>query len=114
MSRKTLRVLCLGDSLTSGYPVGQPYGYKLQDELESAFLGHGYGEVEVVNDGDPGELVTKGTFKERMEEQCKLSHLLICLCSLLETMRYCTGWNYTPDLSYRYHACLWTPLRSPR
>ncbi|KAI0380700.1 SGNH hydrolase [Hypomontagnella monticulosa] len=71
MSRKTLRVLCLGDSLTSGYPVGQPYGYKLQDELESAFLGHGYSEVEVVDDGDPGELVTKGSFTERMEDRWK-------------------------------------------
>ncbi|KAI1417128.1 SGNH hydrolase [Hypoxylon sp. FL1857] len=73
MSRRTLRILCFGDSLTAGFPAGQPYAEKLKEKLEDAFLGHGYGEIEYEVDGVPGDLVTRGSFIERMEDAWRIA-----------------------------------------
>ncbi|KAI8963279.1 SGNH hydrolase [Daldinia sp. FL1419] len=71
MSRRTLRILCFGDSLTSGFPVGKPYAEKLTEKLEEALLGHGYGEIQYVVEGVPGDLVTRGTYLDRMKNSWK-------------------------------------------
>ncbi|KAI4596204.1 hypothetical protein KJ359_005711 [Pestalotiopsis sp. 9143b] len=57
-----LRVLCLGDSLTGGYPPSHPYGGRLAERLEAAFPTH---QVDVDVDGVPGEMVTGGRFARR-------------------------------------------------
>ncbi|ETS86719.1 hypothetical protein PFICI_00547 [Pestalotiopsis fici W106-1] len=62
--RSPLRVLCLGDSLTGGFPAQHPYGGKLEERLEAAFPTTHHVEVEV--DGVPGEMVTGGRFARRM------------------------------------------------
>ncbi|KAI1214193.1 SGNH hydrolase [Annulohypoxylon truncatum] len=71
MSRKTLRILCFGNSLTSGFPAGKPYAERLKEKLEDAFLGHGYGEILYEVDGVPGDLVTRGSYLGRMEDAWK-------------------------------------------
>ncbi|KAH6648404.1 SGNH hydrolase-type esterase domain-containing protein [Truncatella angustata] len=63
-----LRILCLGDSLTSGYPPSHPYGGKLEVCLEAAFPSH---QLHVEVDGVPGDLVVKGSFIERMQSMWK-------------------------------------------
>jgi lysophospholipase L1-like esterase len=67
-SRTPLRVLCLGDSLTSGYPASHPYGGKLEECLAAAFPTY---RVHVDVDGVPGDLVTRGSFIERMTAMWK-------------------------------------------
>ncbi|KAI0125545.1 SGNH hydrolase-type esterase domain-containing protein [Xylariales sp. AK1849] len=65
MAKKTpLRVLCLGDSLTAGSPSAHPYGGKLMERLSAAFPSH---DVDIEVDGVPGDMVTKGTFVQRMK-----------------------------------------------
>ncbi|KAF3010448.1 hypothetical protein E8E14_002127 [Neopestalotiopsis sp. 37M] len=64
-----LRILCLGDSLTGGYPAHHPYGGKLEEVLTAAFEKDktaSHGCVEVESDGVPGEMVTGGRFARRM------------------------------------------------
>ncbi|KAK6083035.1 GDSL-like Lipase/Acylhydrolase [Seiridium cupressi] len=68
-SKTPLRILCLGDSLTAGYPPAHPYAGKLVEYLEAAFPTHG---VEVKVDGVPGDLVTRGSFIKRMETMWKM------------------------------------------
>ncbi|KAH9884761.1 GDSL-like Lipase/Acylhydrolase [Xylariomycetidae sp. FL2044] len=57
-------ILCLGNSLTAGYPHGTPYAERLKEKLEEAFPQY---DVQYEVDGVPGDLVTKGSFIERME-----------------------------------------------
>ncbi|KAF3060041.1 putative gdsl-like lipase acylhydrolase protein [Daldinia childiae] len=71
MPRRTLRILCFGNSLTSGFPVGKPYAEKLTEKLEEALLGHGYGEIQYEVEGVPGDLVTRGSFLDRMRDSWK-------------------------------------------
>ncbi|KAM0806949.1 putative SGNH hydrolase-type esterase domain-containing protein [Seiridium cardinale] len=68
-SKTPLRILCLGDSLTAGYPPAHPYAGKLVEYLEAAFPTHG---VEIQVDGVPGDLVTRGSFIKRMETMWKM------------------------------------------
>ncbi|KAB5530367.1 SGNH hydrolase-type esterase domain-containing protein [Coniochaeta sp. 2T2.1] len=68
---KKIRILCFGDSLTAGYSrmgsVYHPYSEKLVQMVEMAFPEY---EVESVEDGVPGDLVSgRGTFLSRMERQ---------------------------------------------
>ncbi|KAF4984827.1 hypothetical protein FZEAL_55 [Fusarium zealandicum] len=66
MSRQTLRILCFGDSLTSGYfewgTASHPYALKLEDRLTGAFP---HVDVEVVVDGVPGDVATFDRFYKR-------------------------------------------------
>ncbi|KAI0485211.1 GDSL-like Lipase/Acylhydrolase [Xylariaceae sp. FL0804] len=71
---KKLRILCFGNSLTAGFPADHPYALKLRKELErenkrdgGGLLPPGTDGVECVVEGLPGDLVTRGTFIERME-----------------------------------------------
>ncbi|KAI1073524.1 SGNH hydrolase [Whalleya microplaca] len=64
MAKKPLRILCFGDSLTAGYPAGNPYAERLRERLAAAFPGY---EIECEVDGVPGDLVTRGSFVERMQ-----------------------------------------------
>ncbi|KAK8131431.1 hypothetical protein PG984_007869 [Apiospora sp. TS-2023a] len=61
-----LRVLCLGDSLTAGYPESHPYGGKLEEVLEAADPRL---DVHVDVDGVPGDQVAHGTFWRRMRNR---------------------------------------------
>jgi lysophospholipase L1-like esterase len=72
-----LRILCFGDSLTDGYSklglLKTPYSKTLKTELEVKFwAGNARRQVEVVTDGQSGDLVTMGTFGRRMRAKCLL------------------------------------------
>jgi lysophospholipase L1-like esterase len=71
MARKTLRILCFGDSLTSGYfswGLGShPYSLKLEDKLTGAFPNV---DVDIVTDGLPGDVATFERFYNRAKVQC--------------------------------------------
>ncbi|KAI1776567.1 SGNH hydrolase [Hypoxylon cercidicola] len=71
MSKTPLRILCFGNSLTAGYPAGQPYAVKLKEKLEEAFRGHLFSEIQYDVDGVPGDLVTRGSFTDRMRANWK-------------------------------------------
>ncbi|KAI0545775.1 GDSL-like Lipase/Acylhydrolase [Xylaria curta] len=58
-----LRILCFGNSLTCGYPVGHPYAERLAQKIEEAFPGR---KVECEVEGMPGDLVTNGQYLDRM------------------------------------------------
>ncbi|XDG10324.1 hypothetical protein ABKA04_009939 [Annulohypoxylon sp. FPYF3050] len=75
MAKKTLRLLCFGNSLTAGFPAGQPYAERLKEKLEDALLGHGYREIIYEVDGVPGDLVTRGSYLSRMEDACGTNDL---------------------------------------
>jgi lysophospholipase L1-like esterase len=69
-NKKTpFRILCLGDSLTDGYPHAHPYAGKLTERLEAAFPSY---DVQVTVDGVSGELATRGEFARRMGRQWQL------------------------------------------
>lgn len=59
-----IRVLCLGDSLTNGYPAARPYAARLRQRLEAAFPPATHA-VRVEADGVPGDTVIQGSFAER-------------------------------------------------
>ena len=61
-----LRILCLGDSLTAGYPESHPYGGKLEEVLEAADPRL---DIHVDIDGVPGDQVAHGTFWRRMRNR---------------------------------------------
>ncbi|KAK6840663.1 SGNH hydrolase-type esterase domain-containing protein [Apiospora arundinis] len=64
-AKKTpLRILCLGDSLTAGYPDDHPYAHKLKEVLEATDPRLA---VETAVDGRPGDQVADGTFRRRMQ-----------------------------------------------
>ncbi|KAI0139334.1 SGNH hydrolase-type esterase domain-containing protein [Xylariaceae sp. FL1272] len=58
-----LRILCFGNSLTAGYPAGNPYADTLAKKIEKECPGR---KVEFDVEGVPGDLVTTGHFIERM------------------------------------------------
>jgi hypothetical protein len=81
--RHTLRILCLGDSLTAGYScygmVFSPYSTTFKESLVRLLDSEDYREknkgrgprIEVVTDGKSGDLVSAGgTFEERMRSRC--------------------------------------------
>ncbi|KAM0341318.1 hypothetical protein ACHAPU_010060 [Fusarium lateritium] len=67
MPRKTLSILCFGDSLTSGFfddGLGsQPYATKLRDRLTGTFPEVNF-EIDV--NGVPGDIVSNNRFYKRM------------------------------------------------
>ncbi|KAI3337812.1 SGNH hydrolase-type esterase domain-containing protein [Ustulina deusta] len=65
-----LRILCFGDSLTCGYPIGNPYAGRLAEMIEEAFPGR---RVECEVEGLPGDLVTNGEYMPRMERSWELA-----------------------------------------
>lgn len=75
-------ILCFGNSLTAGYPAGQPYAIRLKDKLEDAFRGHLFSEVEYEVDGLPGDLVTRGQYIERMRGDCESDFSCVYLACL--------------------------------
>jgi hypothetical protein len=71
--QRKLRILCFGDSLTSGYSgmgaIFHPYQETLEQMIAMAFPEY---ELNTVEDGKPGDLVTsRGRFLERMENNCE-------------------------------------------
>ncbi|KAI1430127.1 GDSL-like Lipase/Acylhydrolase [Xylaria sp. FL1777] len=65
-----LRILCFGDSLTYGYPMGHSYALMLADKIQQAFPGR---RVECEVEGLPGDLVTDGQYLPRMEASWALA-----------------------------------------
>lgn len=69
-----LRVLCFGNSLTSGYHAwgtgSHPYSIVLAARLRDAFPGR---RVEIATSGVPGDAVCGPAFHERMSRECKSS-----------------------------------------
>jgi hypothetical protein len=98
MGRKTLRILCFGDSLTSGYFAwgmgSHPYALKLEDRLTGAFPDV---DFEVVADGQPGDIASFERFRKRMEAACTSN-------SLIQVMMR-DGLHATPQ---PWHRCLST------
>jgi hypothetical protein len=77
---RPLRILCFGDSLTEGYSrfgfLMTPYSQWFKSELEVKFWARKERrKVEVVTDGESGDLVTTGSFKHRMSVKCVLRSL---------------------------------------
>ncbi|KAI1031435.1 hypothetical protein LB504_000988 [Fusarium proliferatum] len=68
MPRKTLRILCFGDSLTSGYFChgldSHPYALKLEDRLTGTFPEV---DFEIVLNAVPGDVASFKRFKDRMD-----------------------------------------------
>ncbi|KAI3331964.1 GDSL-like Lipase/Acylhydrolase [Xylariaceae sp. AK1471] len=69
-SESPLRILCFGNSLTCGYPVGNPYAEALAQKIEEEFPGR---KVEYEVEGLPGDLVTRGQYIERMQQSWELA-----------------------------------------
>ncbi|KAI0432635.1 SGNH hydrolase-type esterase domain-containing protein [Xylaria sp. FL1042] len=65
-----LRILCFGNSLTCGYPVGDPYAGRMIEKIEEAFPGR---RVECEVEGMPGDLVTTGQYIPRMQDSWNLA-----------------------------------------
>ncbi|RDA83033.1 hypothetical protein CP532_6886 [Ophiocordyceps camponoti-leonardi (nom. inval.)] len=70
MSRPQLRILCFGDSLTSGYSgmghlPSQPYSRSLSAILRAALPAYAF---DVVDDGVPGDCVTGPGFRRRLRQ----------------------------------------------
>lgn len=68
MGKTPLRILCFGNSLTSGFPADHPYAVKMKEKLEAAFPSL---DVQCEVNGVPGDLVTRGTFKQRLATSWK-------------------------------------------
>lgn len=72
MSPKTIRILCLGASLVAGYSsmgsVEHPFSENLAKTLRASLPDT---EIDIVVDGVPGDLVTRGSFLRRMQGHCK-------------------------------------------
>lgn len=62
--KRSLRILCFGDSLTSGYPFSHPYATSLTSILSRALPNL---HIEPHVDGSPGDTVVGGTFLQRIE-----------------------------------------------
>jgi hypothetical protein len=87
----SLRILCLGDSLTSGYfsygTGKQPYSITLENRLKTA-LEPWSTDLHVVTNGVPGLKISFGGLRERLEYECShtplfslFSRLGICYLS---------------------------------
>lgn len=62
--KRSLRILCFGDSLTSGYPSSHPYAERLTAVLSRALPNL---LIEPHIDGKPGDTVVGGSFQSRIE-----------------------------------------------
>ena len=87
-----VRVLCFGDSLTSGHCSGglkqHPYSQRLADLLTRALPGK---SVEVLTNGVPGDVASSPRFHQRLQRQCKFS--LSQEGGLRQTFRCLTPWR---------------------
>lgn len=72
MSPKKIRILFLGASLVAGYSsMGAVYHPFSQNVVKMLGTIMPDTEIETVVDGVPGDLVTRGKFRERMQKQCR-------------------------------------------
>ena len=82
MNSKGCRILCFGDSLTSGYLsfglASHPYSTRLQQRLHEARPGC---KDQVNTDGEPGEQASSVFMKTRLRNECTglFSHLFTSL-----------------------------------
>lgn len=66
----TIRILCLGDSLTEGYTGGGAVYQPYSEAFEALLKKCGW-VIDVVTDGESGDQVTAGSFEWRMTKRCK-------------------------------------------
>lgn len=72
MSPKKIRILFLGASLVAGYSsMGAVYHPFSQNVVKMLGTIMPDTEIETVVDGVPGDLVTRGKFRDRMQKQCR-------------------------------------------
>lgn len=72
MAPKKIRILFLGASLVAGYSsLGAVYHPFSQNVVKMLGTIMPDTEIETVVDGVPGDLVTRGTFRERMQKHCR-------------------------------------------
>lgn len=72
MAPKKIRILFLGASLVAGYSsMGAVYHPFSQDVVKMLGTIMPDTQIETVVDGVPGDLVTRGTFRERMQKHCR-------------------------------------------
>lgn len=86
--RKSVRVLCFGDSLTSGYFAwgmgSSPYSATLKSRLAAKFPDV---DFTIGTDGVPGDVASLERFYQRFRRNCKsFSFLSIILVSLKLTL----------------------------
>lgn len=78
MPPQKIRILILGASLVAGYSslgaVYHPFSQNVVKMLRTVMPGT---DVEAVVDGLPGDLVTKGTFLERIQKHCENSFVIV-------------------------------------
>lgn len=84
---KPLRILCLGNSLVYGYSdMGaseHPFAGNLAKFLRMTLVPIARAtDIDIVVDGKPGDLVTRGQFLERMQKQGTKTSLSIYLVLL--------------------------------
>lgn len=69
---ESLRILCFGDSLTSGFCQygldSHPYSSRLKDRLSGAFDKL---DFEIITNGLPGDVATFPRFTQRLKDECK-------------------------------------------
>lgn len=69
--KMSIRILCFGDSLTSGWFCqgldSHPYSLKLEDRLTGAFPDV---DFQVVTDGCPGDVASFERFQNRIKDAC--------------------------------------------
>ncbi|ROT37337.1 GDSL-like Lipase/Acylhydrolase [Sodiomyces alkalinus F11] len=68
--RRSLRILCFGDSLTAGYShhgaVYHPYAEVLDEKLKAAFPNT---DITILENGMPGDIVSTEAFIQRLESE---------------------------------------------
>lgn len=71
MSGRPLRILCFGDSLTSGFChfglTEHPYSIRLKDHLDAAFPDR---RIDVYTNGQPGDVVSNEPWEFRLDSEC--------------------------------------------
>jgi lysophospholipase L1-like esterase len=95
---RPLTILCFGDSLTEGYSqfgmIMTPYSKTLKAKLTlKLWAWKGQTEVVVVTDGQSGDLITTGSFKARMNENCALPS--VCLVERSERTVCGSQWDWS-------------------
>ncbi|RDA96067.1 hypothetical protein CP533_5847 [Ophiocordyceps camponoti-saundersi (nom. inval.)] len=105
MNRPQLRILCFGDSLTSGYNgmghlPSQPYSRKVSTIVRAALPAYA---VEVVADGVAGDCVTGPGFRRRLRLACEgAAYNWVIILGGTNDLAYA---NEAPDIFDALEAC---------
>lgn len=85
MSHSVLRILCFGDSLTSGFChhglTEHPYSGRLKELVTAAFP---HRQVHIYTNGEPGDIASNLPWERRLAEEREFS-ITICYIQFLTT-----------------------------